>query len=118
MSNEWDTLSKSEDHPAKSGTSARFIDTSFICYDQPYISRGSSSLRCALPSIGRLVILNVSDKREREREKGSHVELERKSDGGSGRGWEADEAVRVRDGRTGAVRRRYRRDDRCFRTNY
>lgn len=116
MSNEWDT--------SKSGT----ILLKAACLLALSIHRLSATtsriflvgppLFVTLPSIGRLVILNAGDKREKKREGGSLVELE----------WESDEEqeqeeegrkrgrVRVRDGRTGAVRRRYRRDDR--RTNY
>lgn len=117
MSNEWET--------SESGTillkAARLLALSIhrlSATTSRIFLAGLSSLRRSSPSIGRLVILNVGDKRQKEREREGRG-LSRRV--GTGIGWDGvtrDEAVRVRDGRTGAVRRRYRRDDRCFRTNY
>jgi len=96
MSNEWDTLSKSGIILLKA---ARLLALSIhrLSATTSRIFLVSPPLLVALPSIGRLVILNVGDKREKEsglsRQVGTGIESGREA---------KDEAVR--DGRTGAVR--------------
>lgn len=80
MSNEWDTLSKSRTILLKA---ARLLALSIhrLSATTSRIFLVGPPLFVALPSIGQLVILNVGDKREKERERHSLVELERESDG-------------------------------------